>query len=157
VAYPRFQRARQFKRVLHDIGGTITINSATLAAIGATPDIALAAQVGDVIEVGAGIQAGDSVANSIEFSGATIVSGNPVTYWHGGTNTGSIGHWTIRGGDYHAGGGVILLPPLVAGDIAAGTVTLRLLGRAPTARVIFANSTVPLLWWAKNLGPSDPN
>lgn len=161
MGYPRHQRARDFK-VFTRTSGNLTINSTTwadLPTIGTTWDAVLTAQTGDVIEVCVtGITGAEAVSSY--FDVATIVSAAPVNYFAtaGGASgqgiPGAVGQ--ALSNIYFLG---IYMRTLVAGDISAGTVTLRLRYRTNTAtdRTIFATADVPLQFWAKNLGPQDPN
>ncbi len=162
MAYPRYQRARDFKRARRT-AGNVTI-STSLANVDTALDISLAAQVGDYIEYG--VLAHITLINGSDaaFDVATIVSGSVVNYFGGSTLAVGNGPWYF-GPPSGAGTSIPLmmsgsmLYPLVAADISAGTVTLRLrcIGGGSGAVSLKASSTEPLTVWAKNLGPADPN
>lgn len=161
MAYPRFQRARDFK-FFNRTAGDLTLNStvwADLPTIGTTWDATLAAQVGDVIEAGmTGVWNTDVVFSYLDavtvvggavvnHFGTSAASGSGVESWRGNT---SSQFDPIGGSIYYA---------LVAGDISAGTVTVRPRFRTSAAinKVLYASSLNPLQWRVRNLGPADPN
>lgn len=156
MAYPRFQRARDFK--FYNVGMQYSLTSTSWANINTGVDIVLSAQAGDVIEVQ--MDALWDFVNEFKFVDvATIVAGNPVNYFGHGSSEPSTGEgiraWYGSGqtADYHTiGGGSIR--ELVAGDIENGQVRLRLRARglSTTGRGLSVYR-----WWAKNLGPQDPN
>lgn len=161
MGYPRHQRARDFK-VFTRTAGSLTLNStawADLPSIGTTWDATLTAQAGDTIEVSlTGVTGAEAVSNY--FDVATIVSAAPANYFATGGSAsgqgipGAVGQASVN--IYFLGN---YMRTLVAGDISAGTVTLRVRYRTNTAtdRTIFAVADVPFQFWAKNLGPQDPN
>lgn len=164
MSYPRFQRSRDFKQFIRT-AGDLTLNSnatwANLPTIGTTWDIVLAAQSGDTVECGfSGVI--DSAAVTQFFDVATIVSaaavnsiGSQVAVSN--SNQGVMA-WYCAISVLVAFGGSVMYP-LVVGDISSSTVTLRLRykGDAATNRNLHATAGYPLHFWAKNLGPADPN
>lgn len=164
MGYPRFQRARAFKYV-NRTSGDLTLNSGSWANVDTGTDLVLDAQSGDVIEVGGSWLVAGSTTTATFFDVASIVSAAPVNSWgiDGAVTTtmegvqawrcdsNSIGLNTAVGGS--------MMRTLVSGDIASGTVTLRLRYKQPTAtNVTLYNSANRVLhFWAKNLGPVDPH
>lgn len=163
MAYPRYRVARTFKFFTRT-AGNLTLNStawADLPTIASTWDLTLAAQVGDVIEAGiSAVWGAEGVYGSIDV--CTVVGGAYISAFGGSATSGSsgsgVGAWngvtTVNDG---AGGGV--LRTLTAADISAGTVTLRLRYRTNTAtnKTLFASADNSFQFYAKNLGPADPN
>lgn len=161
MAYPRFQRARDFKFITRT-SGNMTLNSTSWANVDNGLDIVLVAQAGDVIEVGGGWLI-ENQNPDLFTDVATIVSGIPVNYFgtqgaESATSQGIHGWYGLGGGVYMSVGGGDM-KELVSGDISSGTVTLRLRYRTLSAanRVVRATADNPFRWWAKNLGPKDPN
>lgn len=161
MAYPRFQRARQFKKVVYT-GGNITLNATALTELAAL-DMVLTAQVGDQIKYGISGRL-DSAAVATGFDVYTIVSSARVNPFGPGLSA-SLGSTQGVPGWYGPTGvpslltGEILGPPLAVGDLASGEVRMRLVvaQTAATARNLHATANVPLIVWAQNLGPADPN
>ena len=160
MAYPRFQRAQAF-RTYRRTSGNITLNSTTWANVDTGADLTIEAQVGDVIEVGINCIAGNEAVDAWMDVGflvsaainSSVGSGEITTT----TGDGILG-WLIGNGVQDKPG-----PPahktLVAGDIDAnGRVTARLRYRtaSATAKTIYAGTANPFLFYAKNLGPADP-
>lgn len=161
MSYPRFQRSRDFKHFTRN-SGDLTLNStawADLPTIGTTWDAVLAAQVGDIIECGvSGFWNSQNVVGHLDV--ATIVSAAPVNYFAtaGGASGYGVPSWAgVANNQSNAGGS--FMRALVAGDISAGMVTLRLRYRTSSAvnKTLYAQTDLPLHFWAKNLGPPDPN
>jgi len=157
MAYPRHQRSRDFK-FLRRVGGNLTLTSATYADVDTTLDLTLAAQIGDVIEYAVlGLFGAEN--NSANLDGYSVVSGAVVNPWAAsGTGTAYTGWYKpVTASAWPFGGSV--MKALVAGDLSAGTVTLRLRGRrdGSTNVSVFGTTDIPLNVWAKNLGPQDPN
>ena len=156
MAYPRFQRSRDFK--YKNVNTQLTVNSTNWTNVGTSIDITLSAQTGDVIEVNMdGLYA--SVAEYVFFDVCTVVSGSPVNYFGWGSSDPGSGEgiraWYGSGlaADFQSvGGGSVY--ELAGGDISNGTVTLRLRVRCKTGA---ARDVTVYHWWAKNLGPQDPN
>ena len=160
MAYPRFQLARSFK-FLQYTAGDIAMNSTSWAnLIGTTNDLVLAAQVDDVVEVGLSSQS-QNEGSTGRIDVASIVSAAPVNYWGGGAepSTGyGVSSWTLVSAQFGNQGGSVM-KKIVAGDLSAGTVTLRLRYRTDISslKTLYAAATRPLQFWAKNLGPVDPS
>ena len=150
MAYPRFQRARDFKFVTKS-DGDFSVTSTTPASITGLGDIVLTAQVGDVIEVSAnGFWSTQNVQGTLRV--VSIVGGSPVSVWPG--TAGWIG---LPLGTYVSFGGSTMRE-VSGGDISSGTVTLRLQAWVSSgSRTLRAVSGEELHFWARNLGPKDPN
>jgi hypothetical protein len=145
--------------------GDITLNAnaawADLPTIGTTWDITLAAQVGDVIEAGlSGVI--DSAVTISYFDVVTIVAGVATNSFGSGTtpanaNKGVMGWYCATTVLNNLTGSVLYT--LASGDLSAGLVTVRLRSQNSNATTRNLHGTVdfPLAFWAKNLGPMDPN
>lgn len=158
MAYPRFQRSRDFKR-RQRTAGNVTV-TAGAADFDTSLDIVLVAQVGDVIEYGVNGRGTMVSGSDGTFDVATIVSSAPVNYFGTGMVAGQgVQSWYIpnSAGNFPLSGS--MLYTIVSGDLSAGTVTLRFrrFGGGAGASVVLANATTPFTVWAKNLGPQDPN
>ena len=144
-------------------GGNITLNSnqtwANLPTIGTAGDLTLNATADDIIECGISALVSNT-ASSAGFDVVTIVSGSAlnsfgvngaVTTW--AANQGMSG-WFVSANVEKTISGTATYK-LVAGDISAGTVTLRVrsTNSSATTKVLFASSVNQYVWWAKNLGP----
>ena len=131
-----------------------TINSTTFTNLDTGTDLVLSASSGDVVEVGCMLVWG-SEATTACLDVASIVSGSPVNYWGtaGGSSDFGISSWIGTTGQTESAG-ASTMRALVGGDISGGTVTLRLRYRTTSAtnKTLRASSTLPFLWWAKNLG-----
>lgn len=160
MAYPRFQRARSFKRTTRT-AGDIILNSTTWADVDTGLDLVLTAQIGDVIEYGIHGRMSDATPE-VYMDVATVVSAAVASYFSSGTITpatlGTPG-WLCSASTTVLLTGSVLSFPLAAGDISGGLVTLRLryYESSAVARAIFASAAQPLHIFAKNLGPVDPN
>lgn len=137
--------------------GNITVSGTAWANIDTGIDIILNASTGDVVEVGASFMWSSETRNGV-LDVASIVGGVPVNYWgrdgaESALSSGINGWWGHISAISNAGGSV--LRTLLAADISAGIVTLRLRGRtfAAGTKTIFANSDDHFTWFAKNLGP----
>ncbi len=164
MSYPRHQLSRSFKVFRRTAGDlTLTANAvwADLPTIGTTWDISLAAQVGDVVEAGlSGVV--DSAVVITYFDVVTIVAATATNSFGSGTavanaNKGVMAWYCATTVLNNLAGSILY--PLVAGDISAGAVTVRLRTQNATATTRNLHATVdfPLAFWAKNLGPMDPN
>lgn len=160
MSYPRFQLARSHKHFTRSVGN-LTLNSSTwadLPTIGTTWDAVLSAQVGDTIEAGvSGVLGAENV--QIHFDVATIVAGVVTNYFGSGTvSNAGVCAWLAEAVQTTNIGGSAMRT-LVAGDISAGTVTLRLRyrGSAATSRTLYASADLFFQFFVKNLGPVDPN
>jgi hypothetical protein len=142
--------------------GAITLNSSTWANVDTALDLVLNASTGDVIEYAPSMVGPNGYNVGIGFDVATIVSAAVVNVF----STGAAEDNTYNGisGWYWTNSNVINIYQSVsgsafytlqAGDISAGTVTLRLRyrGDAATNRVLYASVDFPLHVWARNHGP----
>lgn len=160
MGYPRFRRSRAHK-FSRRTSGNIAIVNAAWQDIAVDLDIVLEAQVGDTIEVGVtGSWMGEALNGYLDV--VTRVNGVQVSNISGvtesGTSEGVTGWYGLPSAWSPVGGSV--MNTLVAGDISAnGLVTLRLRGRTNAAgtKSIAATAAIPFQFWAKNLGPMDPN
>ena len=162
MGYPAFQRARAHK-FARRTAGDVTVASNAYAAIDTTLDITLEAQAGDTLEFSvsslwdAGATNPTTLWSALDV--ATIVSSAVVNYCSGAGSTGlGILGWFVSPGSLVPSTGVHQYT-VVAGDIADGRVTVRLLAKNSLVenRVARAAATQPLQFTAKNLGPQDPN
>lgn len=147
--------AKDYARAIRS-SGNVTLNSATWANIDTGVDLVLSAAAGDVIEVApAGRLAAGAGGTDTFFDVATVVAGSPVNYFGtaGGATDEGVSSWRCNATlDSRVTGAVART--LVAGDIADGTVTLRLRYRQDVAgnRLLVAGATNPFTWSAKNIG-----
>lgn len=161
MAQPRFQRARahRFERYT---AGTITLNSTSWANMPGFGTLTLEGQVGDVIEVGLNCNvANEAVAALLDV--VSSVSGAPTnSVGTGGAALTSTTGDGIRGWVSAASVTTTVGPPafytLQSGDISSGQVTLRLRYRTSSAanKAIYSASDAGIFFYAKNLGPADP-
>lgn len=161
MSYPRYQAARGFKTARRTAGN---VSSPTgWGNFDTALDLVLAAQVGDYIEASVSAFV-NSENGEVALDVGTLVSAAIVNVFSTGTTESSTGSgvagWFQSNSIFNSIGSPILYP-LVAGDLSAGTVTLRLRIRntnAPGAgKSIRANAAQPFVWTVKNLGPADPN
>lgn len=156
MAYPRTQRSRAFKHVRRTSGNLI-LNNTAWTNLDTALDLVLSAQIGDVIEAAFSAR-WENEAFGVGIDVHSWVSGAAVTAWSSGvapTGTGlGVRAWYGLGGVAYGVGGSVM-NTLVAGDISAGTVTLRLRFRNAAAgnRTLYASADEPLQFSAKNLGP----
>lgn len=164
MAYPRFRRARTHQ-FLEVASGAILVNSTTWAELAVEDgqatgawDLAVPAQIGDVIEVGAGCAYGNE-AVEVFLDMATVVAGSPVNYVGCDGASGSYGvrAWTGLASVYGKASGSAWRT-LVSGDIEDGLVTARAMVRTSAAvnKTVGAAVTGRLQLSLKNLGPAAP-
>lgn len=160
MAYPRFRRSRAHKTVRRT-SGHISFTSATWVNLDTGLDIVLDAQVGDVIEAHPnGMWQSQAVSSYMDI--CTVVAGSPVNSFAtasapSGTNEGVPGWFGNTGAFQPISGGAAYT--LQAGDIEYGQVTLRIRVRSAsaTSKTVNAVADSAFMWYAKNLGPADPN
>lgn len=164
MAYPRHQRARDFK-VFTRTAGDITLSAnlvwTDLPTIGTTWDITLQANTGDVLL--AGISGVVDTASVVTFFDVqTIVSGTATNSFGSQTtvinaNRGVMAWYCAINVLNNLGGSAMYT--VVAGDIVSGGVTCRLRNEnaSATTRNLHATVDYPLQFWIRNLGPVDPN
>lgn len=163
MSYPRHQLARAHKRIVYS-GGTITLNQTAITDLHASAlDITLLAQAGDQIEYGFSARV-TNAAVVTGFDVYTIVSSARVNPLGPGLSASlatlqGIPGWKAQTGFEVFLMGTFLSAPLQAGDLANGSATLRpaYAQSATTARSVNADGNTPLIVWAKNIGPADPN
>lgn len=153
MAYPRFQRARQVKRVL-DTGTDITVG-AGWAVLSTTCSVTLAAQVGDVLRVEYGARftpSAESTFDAVTVDGAGAI----VSYMSGnaGGTYGWAGSWVLATAGHRHMIGAFVTIPLVAADLVSGTVTVRVAGKGGGT---LYRSAGGMHLSVQNLGPLDPN
>ena len=159
MAYPRYHAARAFK-FIQRTSADFTANSTSWVNLDTGLDLTLAAQVGDVIECGVSFQA-ENEASTFRLDVGTLVAAAIVNYFGGAVDPGSnygVSGWTAAGGTAQSVCGSVM-KALVSGDLSSGTVTLRLRYRTDSAanKTVHAVTARPFQFWAKNLGPVDPN
>lgn len=163
MGHPRHALSRNFKKVRYT-GGDITLNVASVTDVHASAlDMTLNARVGDVIEYGLSARL-SAVAQFVGFDVYSIVSAARVNPFGPGISaalatTGGVAGWfAVNDALARAVSGSVLYA-VQSGDLSSGAITMRLAyGKVnTTARTLFANASVPLDIWAKNLGPVDPN
>lgn len=159
MGYPRFQLARNFKTARRT-SGNITYALATWGNFDTALDLVLTGQVGDSIEVGAnGFVSNEAVNGNLDV--ATIVSASVVNTFSAqgveAINDGIMSWLGIASVLSKISGGALYT--LQSGDLSGGAVSLRLRVKCATAvtKTWSATTTQPFQWWAKNLGPVDPN
>jgi hypothetical protein len=140
--------------------GDITLNSGSWADLDTSTDLALAAQVDDLIEVGGSWLVAASSTTAVFFDAVSLVSGSPVNSWGVdgavGSSVEGIQAWRCDsnsvGLNQRVGGS--MMKAVVSGDLSGGTVTLRLRYKQPTAgaQTLYNNANRRLHFWAKNLG-----
>jgi hypothetical protein len=165
MAYPRYLRSRDHKFVRRTSVTTATFTTTTAAQIDTTLDITLAARSGDTIECGvSAFWAGSANSEYGALDVATIVSSSIVNYFSNGTGTHAqygvvawMSNHTVVTNEPPAGGSFMY--DVQSGDLSGGLVTLRLVGylSAAGSRALTVSAALPLQFWAKNLGPQDPN
>lgn len=135
--------------------GDIYVTWSSLAPLMAdgSLDLVIPAKVGDLIIANRNVQCDNSTLD-FEFNLATTdATGATLRQLGGGGTGGTIGAWTVRGGNYFGSSGEFAFI-VQAGDLVSGSVRLRLLvyvGNGSAAgRTLFAKTQVPFLWYATN-------
>lgn len=159
MAYPRSRRSRAHKTVRRTSGNI------TLAAVGGAPgpftvidaalDLAIAAQVGDVLEVHFSALVQPPSTTGCGFNACSMVSGAAVNNYAPGIY-GHASWWHPQSSTL--GNGSPIFYTVVAGDISSGNVTTRIRyttdGTGNTT--LWASTSFPLEFTVKNLGPPSP-
>jgi hypothetical protein len=163
MAYPRYQLSRAYKRVFDSSPATSTFTSTTPAQIDAALDLAIAAQVGDGIEVAVGCI---WAAAAVTYHGCIdVLSQTPTTYFSSGTATPltyGIPQWassssTTGSAAAGAAGGPFIYT-VVSNDLsAAGLISLRPMAFLSAAGSRSLTAAAGFFFSAKNIGPVDPN
>lgn len=163
MAYPRSQRSRshKFARLTSgDLSPSVATTNWTV--IHATAfDLTLPAQVGDTLLCTFSFRM--SGGNFTFIDAFTLVGGVPISGVSGlgysaGANSG-IGAMVMPNGG-NGGYGITIPYTLVAGDISAGTVTVRPYHRQNTAGTtfnLFASASAVALFGIENIGPVSPH
>jgi hypothetical protein len=152
-------RSRNFKFATRS-SGNFSLSNTSYAALDTSLDLTLEAQAGDVIQVGINAVWHSDAAVSGNLDAATLVSAAAVTWFSSKTavqKPNGVGGWYGEASRLAAIGAAPMLT-LVAGDITAGLVTVRLFNKVGAAgtRSLFASDPIFEVW-AKNLGPPDPH
>lgn len=141
--------------IVRYVTGDITLGSGTSMVVLSGPgDCVVTAAAGDLLMVGLSARTTDTDGDSLAMDFATIVSAAVVNYGSSLTNTALVtgipGWWF--GISRTEGAGATYPYVVQSGDISGGTVTLRLYYRVSgTGKVLGASSTIPLIFWVKNL------
>jgi hypothetical protein len=137
--------------------GNLTINGTNWTTLDSGLDMVLNARAGQWIEVGMSVRWGNEAVDGM-LDVFTMVSGSPVNSvtTNAALSNTAFGNSSWRSADATTGiGGGTMPYLLVAGDISAGTVTLRAYARTGTAanKTIFAvDPRLPLILFARVLG-----
>lgn len=164
MAYPRFNRSRQFKQVSRN-AGSMTVSTVAnvweeLAAESGGPgtggfDLTLKeVQPGDVLEAGFSTFLGNQ-AGAMMLDVRTMVSGTPVSSLSN-ISLNSLGSpWYATASQLiHLGAPIFYT--VGAPDLLNNTCTLRpyVLGQTTTARTVYADATYRFQFWVRNNGPA---
>lgn len=161
MAYPRYILSRNLKKARRS-SSNLTLNSTAWADVETTLDMTFyEVQVGDELVYGiSGLVGAEATVLALDV--VTLVAGTPLNSFSArgpvlAPFTGSEGVLAWRGAT-----GVLTkvsgdAPPytVVAGDLTANSVTLRLryATSTATAKTLYANTIQPFDVWAINLGP----
>ena len=159
MPYPRFQRSRSHKFALRSTGD-VAITSTSFTVVDGGMDLTLDVQPVDVVELGVSLAAAHNTASGlIAFDVGTLVAGSVVSRVSG--NTEGVSGWRESraataelvpiSGSY--------LYVVTGADMVGTTATFRLLARTNTGTLtVYADGAARRLqFWARNLGPVDPN
>lgn len=133
--------------------GDLTLNNTSMTAFSGPGDLVVAAASGDLLLLGISARTTNTTNASIGLDFGTIVSAAVVNFVSSLTGTalttGVPAFFLQAGADgVHSGSHVYVVQ---SGDISGGNVTLRPHFRTSSSRVLAASSTVPLVFWVKNL------
>lgn len=156
MPYPRFQRSRTHKFTTRT-AGDLSITSTTFTAVDVALDITLEATYNDVLEIGLQAQWGAEAVvgrlRAVTVIGATL----PTTAMLG---DGTLGNpaWIGNASSTTGIGGSFMYAVKTA-DISNDLVQVRLEALVDTAvaKTLSASVATPLHFWARNIGPVDPN
>jgi hypothetical protein len=160
---PRHQLARAFKVVQDTSLTTVAFTSTTVPAqIDSALDITLSARLDDMVECGLSAywvgSTSTNIAGLIDI--LSVTSGR--YHWTGTTSLGTRGVPGWASGDTTSGSMVgtpitgSVIRAVTADDLASGIITLRPVGWISAAGTRSLH-TAGMQFWAKNLGPVDPN
>lgn len=118
------------------------------------PDLSVPAAAGDILTISTDIMCLDT-GTDVQFEAATRVSGADTNWWSTGGNSsrwpGGVASWYVRNGFEGPRGAPRYT--VQAGDIVAGSVTVRLYARVASAtRSVLANTNYPARWQLTNHG-----
>lgn len=135
--------------------GDISTASSSWADLDSNLDLTVTAKAGDVLLITLSARwSNEAVSTGVD--AATMVSGSPVNYISGGA--GGASHFGVQGwfaaGSVNATTGTAILYTVQAGDVSAGTVTLRLRYRGSTSgtHTMKGDSNNPIQFGVVNLG-----
>lgn len=137
--------------------GNLTLNSTVWANVSGPADLVLAADAGDVVQVGisaaVGNEAVDLYLDVVTMIGSTVTNSFGKDGTPSNTHQGIVAWRGITGA--YASPGAGFWYKLVAGDISSSTVTLRLRYRTASAanKTIFCATDYPFVFFARNHGP----
>lgn len=160
MGYPRFQRSRDFK-FARRTAGDVSTSSTSWVNFDTGVDLTLHAQVGDVIEAAISTSISNGADHAFTDVGTLVSAAIVNVFSTGAAESGSgqgVKAWQgFTGVDTGVSGAVMYT--IQSGDLASGFVTLRLRIRvnSGTSKTWRASSTEVFQWYAKNLGPADPN
>lgn len=158
MAYPRFQRARNFKEAQKSTD--TLLGNTNWGAVDSAVDRTISAQVGDIIEVIFSASISDTAANAAEVETVTMNGVTPInSMWNrttapSGASGAGFPAWAVPSGVMTRLIGSLFYP-VVAADIVNGLVSIQL--RFRTGLATPTRSLTPFSIAYKNLGPVDPN
>lgn len=165
MSYPRYRLARAHKWRKRTSGDLVLAASTAWANVDTGLDIALAAQIDDVL-VATVMAVTNNAAVDLYLDAVTLTAAPaPLNSFARGAaveaSPGSAGvpGWFSRASAYEKVTGAMPYT-VVAGDLPTGnvvTVRLRYAMASATARTIYASATYPLVFFVENIGPQDPN
>lgn len=149
IAYPRFQRARAFKYVAGTQAGDHSTASTTFTDINAAYQMALNAQVGDVLRLFfLGQFLFTTAASYLYLTWNVAGTGGDLTNWSSQVVSSTNPLQQICESIY----------TVAAGDITSGLVTVKPRWKVSANTVTLTNSgSIGPYFTAQNLGPVDPN
>lgn len=148
MAYPRYLRSRDFKKVIGTNAGDHSTTSASLVDISAAYLIPVHASVGDELEIifAATLSASAQNTAGFRFAAAGVSIGPEMRYVPTGANH---NNYTV----------LYYVHSVAAGDISGGTVSVKPqyhFDGSTTVTVRNASGYYPI-FIVKNIGPPDPN
>lgn len=155
MAYPRYMKSRDFKFSKRTSGNftTAAVGASVFTVVDSTMDLVLFAQTGDTIQIGVDCITLRPTADI--YLDVGTLNGVSIVTRFGGGNGGIPGLQSLSATNIVAS---TYMLTLISADVASFTVTLRLLyATSAASQTIQATVASPLLFWAKNLGPTDPH
>jgi hypothetical protein len=161
MAYPRFVAARRHKFVNLSADITTGLTSTSFATLSSSLDMAVEAQVGDVLVYQFGAYVAAPSSNSLMFDVATLVSSAAVNWFSSGSATGKtdgVGPWRADSATTHPVIDGRIKYTVQAGDLVAPDVTCRLYYAVSggTSASVFATNYLCQVS-LENIGPVEPN